>query len=785
MANNGLTTAQAKERQKKYGYNTITEKVERPWLKFLSYFWGPISWMIEAAAVLSIVVRDWLDLTLILILLFSNSLIRYWEERKANNAIAQLKKQLAISARVLRDGEWKTIPASDLVPDDVVTMQLGDIVPADVLLTDSSNVEVDQAALTGESLPVERKEGDTLYSGSILSRGDCRGVVTEIGESTYFGKTAQLVKKAKSTDHFQQAVMRIGRFLIGLTIILILCILVAAIIRDTPMLETVQFLLILTVAAIPVALPAVLSVTMAVGATQLSKLKAIVSRLESIEELAGMDVLCSDKTGTLTQNKLKIQTPVLFADIDKQQLLSYAALDCNTSNPDVIDRVILDNVKDSNYLKNKIIVDFVPFDPVSKRSQVTVEELGKRFVVSKGAPAKIVELCELDQKSQEDVNRYIDDYAERGYRTLGVAKKEEGDAWVFLGLLPLFDPVREDSADTIAQARSMHVSVKMITGDHLAIAKEVGRELDLGDRIVEASHLPEADLNEAQKMVEDVDGFAQVFPQHKYQIVDHLQKNNHIVGMTGDGVNDAPALKKADVGIAVSGATDAARSAADLVLTAPGLGVIVHAIKKARQIFERMNAYSIYRIAETLRVLFFLSFSILIFDYYPLTAVMVIILALLNDIPIMTIAYDNARVNRKPVRWRMPKVLTIASLLGLFGVFSSFVLLALAKYVWHLDREMIMTMMFLKMTASGHMTIYLARTGHKPFYVKPWPSPILFFTTEITQVIGTLFAVYGWLMPAIGWKWALVVWGYSMVEFVLNDWVKMAGYRLARYIRLA
>ncbi len=777
----GLSTAEAEARQLKYGTNSIEDVKANPILKLLKYFWGPISWMIEAAALLSLVVRNWPDFILIMILLVANGLISFVQEHKAANAIAALKKQLATKTRVLRDGQWQTLAASELVPGDIVSMHLGDIIPADVYMLEGTNIEIDQSALTGESLPVEKSLHEQLYSGSVITRGSAQGVVETIGENTFFGKTTELVKTAVPTDHFQVAVMRIGRFLIYTTLVLLVAILIDSFIKHNPVIETVQFLLILTVAAIPVALPAVLSVTMAVGAMKLSKLKAIVSRLESIEELAGMDVLCSDKTGTLTENKLKLGEVVLYCDLSKEQLIQEASLACDQTNPDAIDNIILQNTKNDNSADT--ILSYIPFDPVSKRSEVTVKDGEHAYKITKGAAQVVLELCHQKQDIAEKVSAKVLQLAEHGYRVIAVAKAIGGQ-WQFRGLLSLSDPLRSDSAETVKAAQALGVDVKMLTGDHLAIANEIGHQIGLDGNIYQACKLKQLNDKQARETVEESDGFAEVFPAHKFEIIKLLQEDKHIVGMTGDGVNDAPALKKADVGIAVAGATDAARSAADVVLTAPGLSVIIQAIQKARQIFQRMNAYAIYRIAETIRILFFLALSILAFNIYPLTAVMIIILALLNDLPIMTIAYDNALSHPKPVNWRMSKVLIISSLLGSFGVISSFILLVIARDVWHLSYAMLQTLMFLKLTASGHMTIYLARTGPKPFYAKPWPSPILFFTTETTQVIGTIFAVYGWLMPAIGWKWALVVWGYSFLEFILNDYVKMFGYRLAKRLKI-
>jgi len=773
----GLTSEQVKINHQKYGANKIKEKKHHPLIKFILCFWGPIPWMIEVAIVLAIIVHDNTNIILIAALLIINSSIRFLEEYKADRAIALLQKKLALKPNVLRDGKWQSIAASELVPNDIVTLKLGDIVPADIKMIDGENVAVDQSTLTGESLPVEKDKNDTLYSSSIIHRGNLTARVISIGNNTFFGKTAKLVSQARSVSHFQQAVLKIGRFLIISTLILAVIILFSEWLRHRQLLQTFQFLLILTIAAIPVAMPAVLSVTMAVGAAQLAKLKAIVSRLVSIEELAGMDILCSDKTGTLTENKLEIKAVYPFNKFTQSEVLFNAAVTCDQRTPDAIDKLILNALSSKENLAKISTQSFIPFDSVNKRSTATVNMDGKTYTMTKGAPQIILSLCNaLSPTEKASAKQNIDKLAKKGFRTLGVAYQPTSGKWQFCGLIAFYDPPRSDSKKVIAEAKKYNIAVKMLTGDNLAIAKETASQLGLGENIVTANSLSNLSGKEKIKTVSALDGVAEVFPEYKYDIVAELQNTGHIVGMTGDGVNDAPSLKQANVGIAVSGATDAARDAADLVLTTSGLSVIITAITKARQIFQRMNAYAIYRIAETLRVLIFLSLSILAFSFYPLTAIMLIMIALLNDIPIMTIAYDNANIMPTPVRWDMRSVLIVAFTLGFTGVIASFALLWFAKFHLSLGDAQLRSLMFLKMTASGHMTLYLARTGNKPFYAKPWPSPILFFTTETTQIIGTLFAIFGWFMAPLGGKLALMVWGYALIVFVFTDQIKRLAY---------
>ena len=776
----GLTQAEAEKRLTQYGPNEIEEKKTNMFLKFLTYFWGPIPWMIEAAVILSAVARHWPDFFIILLLLAANAVVGFWEEREAGNAIEALKAKLAVKARVKRDGKWITPAARELVPGDVIRLRLGDIVPADARLLDGDPVEVDQSALTGESLPAERKSGEAVFSGSIIRRGEIGALVYATGTNTYFGKTAQLVQEAHTVSHFQKAVLKIGNYLIILAVALVAVIVAVAIFRGDPILTTLQFALVLTVAAIPVAMPTVLSVTMAVGARLLAKKKAIVSKLVAIEELAGVDVLCADKTGTLTQNKLTLGDPFSVNNIPTEQVILYGALASRAENNDTIDLAVLGGLKDKDSLKDYEVVHFMPFDPVHKRTEATVKSKdGKTFKVSKGAPQVILELSSNQGQIKSAVDKAVNEFAARGFRSLGVARAEGDGQWQFVGVLPLFDPPREDAKATIKTAGEMGVKIKMVTGDALAIAKETAQKLDMGTNILDAASLGDSkkkETTEVSKSIENADGFAQVFPEHKFHIVDVLQKRGHIVGMTGDGVNDAPALKKADCGIAVSDATDAARAAASIVLMLPGLSVIIDAIKESRRIFQRMNSYAIYRIAETLRVLFFMTLAILIFNFYPLTAVMIVMLALLNDGAILSIAYDNVHYKDKPEAWNMRMVLGISTVLGVIGVIAAFGLFYLGERVFHLDRAHIQTLMYLKLSVAGHLTIFLTRT-RRPFW-SIRPAKILWIAVLGTQIVATLIAVYGFFMTPLGWGWAGFVWGYALVWFLLNDRVKLLAYRI-------
>ncbi|MGA8728309.1 MAG: plasma-membrane proton-efflux P-type ATPase [Terracidiphilus sp.] len=776
----GLSQAEAEKRLTQYGPNAITEKKTNVLLKFFSYFWGPIPWMIEGAVILSGVVRHWMDLSIILFLLFSNAVVAFWEEHQAGNAIAALKAKLAVNARAKRDGKWTTPKASELVPGDVVRLRLGDIIPADARLLEGDSVEVDQSALTGESLPVTIKPGGAVFSGSILRQGEIDALVYATGTNTYFGKTAQLVEEAHTVSHFQRSVLKIGDYLIILAAALVVMILIVALFRGDPVLTTLEFCLVLLVAAIPVAMPTVLSVTMAVGARLLAKKQVVVTKLSAIEELAGVDILCSDKTGTLTQNKLTLGDPFSVDGIPGDQVILWAALASRAEDKDTIDLAVIGGVKDDKQLKSMQVVHFQPFDPVHKRTEATVKGAdGKLFSVAKGAPQVILQMSVNAGEVKPAVESAVNEFAGRGFRSLGVARADEEGKWQFAGVLPLFDPPREQAKATIASARQMGVSVKMVTGDQLAIARETAKQLGMGTSILDASGLGDdkKDATSQQaEAIEKADGFAQVFPEHKFHIIDVLQKRGHFVGMTGDGVNDAPALKQADCGIAVSGATDAARAAASIVLLAPGLSVIIDAIKESRRIVQRMNSYAIYRIAETLRVLLFMVLAILVFNFYPVTAVMIVLIAVLNDGAILSIAYDKVHYKDEPEAWNMRLVLGIATVLGVVGPVAAFGLFYLGDRVFHLGHPELQTLMYLLLSVAGHLTIFLTRTRGPFWSIRP--ARILWIAVFSTQAIATLIAVYGLFMTPIGWKLAGIVWAYALVWALVTDRVKLLGYRI-------
>lgn len=807
----GLTSAEGEKRLQIFGPNKLEEKKENKVLKFLGFMWNPLSWVMESAAIMAIVLAngggkppDWQDFVGITVLLIINSTISFIEENNAGNAAAALMAGLAPKTKVLRDGKWSEQEAAILVPGDVISIKLGDIVPADARLLEGDPLKIDQSALTGESLPVTKEPGDEVFSGSTCKQGEIEAVVIATGVHTFFGKAAHLVDSTNNVGHFQKVLTAIGNFCIcSIGIGMLIEIVIMYPIQQRKYRDGIDNLLVLLIGGIPIAMPTVLSVTMAIGSHRLSEQGAITKRMTAIEEMAGMDVLCSDKTGTLTLNKLTVDKSLIEVfpkGIDKDTVVLIAARASRTENQDAIDASIVGMLSDPKEARAGISEQhFLPFNPVDKRTAITyIDNKGDWHRCSKGAPEQIIDLCELKGETRKKAHEVIDNYAQRGLRSLGVAqqtipektKESAGSPWEFVGLLPLFDPPRHDSAETIKRALDLGVNVKMITGDQLAIGKETGRRLGMGTNMYPSSSLLGESKDESiaglpvDELIEKADGFAGVFPEHKYEIVKRLQDRKHICGMTGDGVNDAPALKKADIGIAVADATDAARGASDIVLTEPGLSVIVSAVLTSRAIFQRMKNYTIYAVSITIRIVlgFMLVALIWKFDFAPF---MVLIIAILNDGTIMTISKDRVKPSPVPDSWKLKEIFATGVVLGTYMALVTVLFFWLAhdtdffseKFGVRSIRESeeeLMAALYLQVSIISQALIFVTRSRSWSYVERP--GFLLMIAFLIAQLLATIIAVYAnWGFARIkgcGWGWAGVIWVFSVITYIPLDVLK-------------
>ena len=585
---NGLSEAEAKERIKRFGENKIEEEKRSLFSEFFSRYWGPMPWLLELAMALSFALQHYLEVVIIFVLLTINVIIGFLHSRSSQRALEFLKKRLAIKARVMRDGKWVEKDAREIVPGDVFVAELGDLVPADAKLL-SGELAVDQSALTGESLPVNVQRSGIVFSSSVVMRGEARCVAVNTGAATYFGKTAELVKVAKPKSHQQEIMFAIIRYMMYVGIAALAIVSVDAVVSNINFLSILTFAAIFLIGAVPVALPAVLTIVQAVGAVELSKKQVLVTRLDSIEDAASMDVLCLDKTGTITQNKLSIVDSIPFFGYRREDVVVFAGLASKEESRDAIDLAAIENAKTwSDDFKLYKQVSFTPFEPSTKRAEAIVEYKGQQFKVVKGAPQVVISLCEkLSEESRQKISETVEELSQKGYRTLAVAKSQSGDtvSLGFVGLFSLADPIRPDSKDMIEEAKELGVKVKMLTGDNIHIAKEIAHQASIGAQIIRMADLKNLSEAEQARKIEESDGFAEIYPEDKYKIVKLLQSRGHMVGMTGDGVNDAPALKQAEMGVAVSNSADVAKASASIVLTEQGIGVIIDAIKTSRKIY--------------------------------------------------------------------------------------------------------------------------------------------------------------------------------------------------------
>ncbi len=746
----GLSEVEAKKRNEIFGFNEVIEKKKNPILNFLSRYWGPMPWLLEAAIILASILKHYLESAIIFFLLTINAIIGFIEDRGSQRALETLKNRLAVKAKVRRDGNWHVQDARGLVPGDVIAVGLGDIVPADAKMI-NGDLQVDQSALTGESLPVNLGPSDIIFSGSIVKRGDATCVVANTGINTYFGKAAELVRIAKPRSHQEQVMLAIVKYMMYVSLLALIIVSGYAIYIGTGILTILTFAVIFLMAAVPVALPAVLTIVQSVGATELAKKSVLVTRLDSIEDAASIDFLCLDKTGTITENKLSIAEVIPFPGYTKDDVVVIAALASGKLGQDAIDSIVIEyassNKVDLGAYKQ---TSFTPFEPATRRAEALIAYEGKQFRAVKGAPQVMISISiDLSQEVIERANKIVEDLSLKGNRTLGVARSEEGNLSniKLVGLLSLADPPRPDSKDMIAGARGLGVKPIMLTGDNIAIAREIARQISLGDKVVRIHELDNLSQEEQAKMVEDCDGFAEIYPEDKYRIVKLLQSRGHLVGMTGDGVNDAPALKQAEMGIAVSSATDVAKASASVVLTEPGVKVIIDAIKTSRHIYQRMLTWVLNKVTKVIQVIGLLTLGFFWFHDTVLSLLGMALLVFANDFVTMSLATDNVEYTASPNEWNVRNITFASLVIGALLVVEGTAALFIGEYYFHMDFQSLRTFIMITLIFTSQFRVYIVR--ERKYFWSSFPGRALLFSTVGAIIVFALLAVYGLIFPPI------------------------------------
>ena len=769
----GLTELEATNRAQKFGLNEVTEKKNNQLLDFLSRYWGPMPWLLELAIVLSYFLKHYLEAGIIFVLLTINTVIGYIQSRGSQRALEALKKKLAVKANILRDRKWATRDAKVIVPGDIISVGLGDIIPADAKLI-SGELSIDQSILTGESLPVDARPLAILYSGSIVKRGEAKCLVVNTGANTYFGKTAELVKIARPKSHQEQIMLSVVRYMIILGIIALVMVASYAAIIGAGILTILTFAVIFLMGAVPVALPAVLTIVQSVGASELAKRGILVTRLDSIEDAASIDLLCLDKTGTITQNRLSVGEIIPFAGFNQEDVIIIASLASQEQSKDAIDAAILDHSRSVKVdLSAFKPVSFTPFEPSTKRSQAIVSTAGKSFKVIKGAPQIVVSLClGLDAAARAKVNQSVDDLSLKGYRTLAIARSSADniDTFQLVGLLSLADPPRTDSKVMIEGVRNLGVKPLMLTGDNIAIAKEIARQVGIGPKIIRMDDFRKLSDSGQVSLIEESDGFAEIYPEDKYKIVKLLQARGHMVGMTGDGVNDAPALKQAELGIAVNSATDVAKASASMVLTEPGIAVIVEAIKTSRHIYQRMLTWVINKVTKVIQVIGLLTVGFFWFHDLVISLLGMVLLIFANDFVTMSLATDNVKYTANPNKWNV-KNITFASLfVGALLVIEGVIAIFIGQHFFHLEWEQLRTFAVLMLIFTSQFRVYIVR--ERRYFWSSLPGRELLIATAGAIIVFALLGAFGVFVTKLTAYQVLFILGFSGLFTLAVDFPK-------------
>jgi plasma-membrane proton-efflux P-type ATPase len=779
----GLTRAEIDTLRKEYGYNEVAEQKEHPVLKFLGKFWGLSAWMLELIMLLSLVLGHYADLVIVGALLVINAMLGFWQEHRAAGVMETLRRRLQVSARVLRDANWQVVPARELVPGDIVRVRPGDIVPADVKVL-TGTLSIDQSALTGESKDVDKAPGEVLSSGSIVRRGEGNGVVMLTGAKTYFGRTTQLVQIARPKLHIEAVVSKVVRWLFVIVGAMLAVVVVMSVIRGAPLFEMIPLMLVLLMSAVPVALPVMFTVSMAIGSAELAKRGVLVTRLSASEDAATMDVLCVDKTGTITLNQLAVTGVIPLENAKESDVLFAGALASQEANQDPIDLAFLAAAKAHHVFDGVPAVkpvSFAPFDAKNRRTEAVVEQNGQRLRVMKGAVRTVAEACGLQPPAIAALETRVSESALKGYRTLAVARGPETGAPGLVGLVSLYDPPRPDAKQLVTALHDLGVPVKMLTGDALAVACEIGKGVGLPNirRVADLKAQSAQAGNQAVDLLAGADGLAEVYPEDKYLVVQHLQAAGHVVGMTGDGVNDAPALRQAEVGIAVSTATDVAKGAASVVLTDQGLTDIVALVEQGRTVYQRVLTWIINKISRTILKSAFVAIAFVATGQFVVSAFAMLLLTFMTDFAKITLATDHVRPSRKPETWNIGGFITVSVVLGVAMVAEALLFLYLCWSSFGLapidgvKDKPLHTFSFLILLYLAVFSVVSARERRWFWATMPSKSLVAALTAE--ALVGTVLALVG--LPGLAplpWEQMLAIFGYAMVScLVVNDAMKV------------
>jgi len=775
----GLTESEAKHRIEIYGYNEIKEEKRHPLVDFFSRYWGPMPWLLEIAIILSCFLGHYLEAVIIFILLTVNVIIGFVHSRHSQKVLGLLKKRLAVKAKLQRDGAWMIKDVREIVPGDIFVLELGDLVPVDAKII-KGEISVDQSALTGESLPIDVHRSDIIYSSTLVTRGEAFCVAVNTGMNTSFGRTAELLQGAKPKSHQEKIIMTITKYMLYFGITALIAVTIFAWFTGITYISILTFVVIFLMGAIPVSLPAVISIVQSVGAMELAKEDVLVTRLDSIEDAASIDVLCLDKTGTITQNKLSVTDIIPLTGYTKEDVALFARLASLKASKEMIDTAIIEyteslGVDVTSYKK----IHFTPFDPLIKRTEAVVEKENIRFTVMKGSPQVILNLCkEMDEKNRKNVDTSIEDLSKKGYRTLAIARStsDDVDHLQFLGLVALADPLRPDSKSMIETVKKLGIKPLMLTGDNINIAKEIALQASIGSKIIRIGDLKDLSEEEKIKICEEYDGFAEIYPEDKYKIVTLLQSCGHIVGMTGDGVNDAPALKQAEMGIAVSNSTDVAKGAASVVLEEPGLGVIADAIRISRKTYQRMLTWVINKVTKTIEFIALLALGFFWLHNLILTLLGMALLLVANDFATISLATDNVKDTRTPDTWNI-KNITLASLviavpLVIQGVITIYLGVTYFNLTW------VQLTTFVTLTLVFHSLLKVSIVRERRHFWSSRPGNGLVISIVVTIAAFVLLGVYGVIIPSISLDQVLFTLGFSaLFIFVVVDPIKYWAFK--------